>query len=154
MEHPKTVGDRCTLAVMLAFQAIGLPFSVPFGENTRYDLIIDDGGRLLRVQCKSGRLRGGAVRFNTASSYAHHANPAKLRRDYLGEIDCFAVYCRDTGGVYLIPIDQARVRARCALRVEPPRNGQRRRIRSAFDYEIVRLALEPRKALAASAGAG
>jgi hypothetical protein len=61
MEHPKAVGDRCTLAVMMALQALGLPFSVPFGENTRYDLVIDEGDRLARVQCKSGRLRNGAA---------------------------------------------------------------------------------------------
>jgi hypothetical protein len=139
---------------MLAFQAVGLPFSVPFGENTRYDLIIDDDGRLVRVQCKSGRLRNGSVHFNTASTYAHHANPETRRRDYHGEVDCFAVYCRETGGIYLIPIDDARVKAQCALRVAPPRNGQRRKIRNALDYEIARLALVPTTTPAASAGAG
>jgi len=45
---------------------------VPFGENTRYDLVVDDGLRLGRVQCKSGQLVSGVVRFKTASTYAHH----------------------------------------------------------------------------------
>jgi hypothetical protein len=75
MEHPKAVGDRSTLAVMLALREVGFAIYVPFGENTRCDLIIDDGIRLARVQCKTGRLRQGAVRFKTCSSYAHHPNP-------------------------------------------------------------------------------
>jgi hypothetical protein len=105
VEHPKDVGDRTLLAVMLALRDAGYAISVPFGENTRYDLVIDDGGRLTRVQCKTGRLREGAVVFNTASSYAHLLSPRELRRTYQGQIDYFGVYCPETRDIYLIPID-------------------------------------------------
>ena len=57
MEHPKAIGDRSTLAIMIALQSAGYTVLLPFGENTRYDLVIDDGARLARVQCKTGRLR-------------------------------------------------------------------------------------------------
>jgi PD-(D/E)XK endonuclease len=43
MEHPKDVGDRSTLAVMLALCAAGYAVCLPFGENTRCDLVIDEG---------------------------------------------------------------------------------------------------------------
>lgn len=154
MQHPKDIGDRSTLAVMLALRGVGYPVSVPFGENTRYDLVIDDGDRLLRVQCKSGRVRNGAVTFKTASSYAHHPNPAKATRDYQGEIDLFAVYCPATEGVYLIPIEDVATSWECLLRLEPARNGQRRRIRPAADYEIGRVRWRPTGGLVATAGAG
>lgn len=36
MDHPKDVGDRTTLAVMLALRGLGYHVSVPFGGNTRY----------------------------------------------------------------------------------------------------------------------
>jgi PD-(D/E)XK endonuclease len=72
MEHPKAVGDRSMLAVMLALREAGFAIYLPFGENTRVDMIIDDGARVARVQCKTGRLRDGAVRFKTCSDYAHH----------------------------------------------------------------------------------
>jgi hypothetical protein len=35
MEHPKAIGDRTTLAVMLALQGAGFDVLLPFGENTR-----------------------------------------------------------------------------------------------------------------------
>jgi hypothetical protein len=92
MEHPKSIGDRTTLAVMFALQGRGYDISLPFGENTRYDLVIDDGVTLSRVQCKTGRLRAGAIRFAACSCYAHHPNPKVLRRDYLGQIDYFGVH--------------------------------------------------------------
>jgi hypothetical protein len=61
MEHPKDKGDRTTLAVMLALRVAGYAVLMPFGENTRYDLVIDDGETFSRIQCKTGRLRDGVV---------------------------------------------------------------------------------------------
>ena len=138
-EHPKLVGDRTTLAVMLALVDAGLEVSVPFGENCRYDLVVDRTGELTRVQCKTGRLRHGAVRFSTASTYGHLPSPHDARRHYLGQIDAFAVYCPETEGVYLIPIGEVLSRSNAYLRVESPRNCQRKGIRFASNYQIARL---------------
>ena len=38
---------------MLALHEAGCAVFLPFGENTRYDLVIDDGVSLQRVQCKT-----------------------------------------------------------------------------------------------------
>ena len=142
MAHPKTIGDRSTLATMLALHEAGYAVFLPFGENTRSDLVIDDGAGLLRVQCKTGRLRAGAVRFSTCSSYAHHSHARTHRRDYLGEVDRFAVYCPDTGSVYLVPIEDLPTKVEGALRIEPARNGQRRGVRLGESYEIARVTIK------------
>jgi PD-(D/E)XK endonuclease len=138
MEHPKDIGDKSTLAIMLALRLHGYALLVPFGENTRYDLVIDNGSCLRRVQCKTGRLRNGVVLFATCSSYAHHGT-AKPRRDYQGQVDDFAVFCRELGAVYLIPIEDLDVRNLGSLRVDPPVNGQRKNVRFAAAYEIARI---------------
>jgi hypothetical protein len=140
-EHPKLVGDRTTLAVILVLEAAGFRVYLPFSENTRCDLVFESDGRLGRVQCKSGRLRSGAIRFSACSSYAHHHHPRTSRRDYVGEVDFFAVYSRETTGVYLVPIVDVQLTREAALRVEPSRNGQRRFIRDASRYEIGRVGL-------------
>jgi hypothetical protein len=108
MEHPKAIGDRSQLAIMVALDRAGYAVFVPFGENLR-----------------TGRLQSGAIRFRACSSYAHHPNPKIRKRDYLGEIDYFGVYCVETHDVYLVPIECAQVRRECALRVDPSRNGQK-----------------------------
>ena len=153
MEHPKVVGDRTTLAVMLALHDAGYRVSVPFGENTRYDLIVDDGAALGRVQCKSGRLYRGAVEFAVCSSYAHHRQPRERRRDYIGQVDAFAVYCRQTGGVYLIPIEDLPVRRLARLRHEPARNGQRKGVRDAATYRVASVTVSASSEPHASSGA-
>jgi hypothetical protein len=141
MEHPKAIGDRTTLAIMLALKAAGFTVLLPFGENSRYDLVIDDGNRLSRVQCKTGRLRAGAIRFAACSSYAHHRRRLVDRRDYHGQVDFFAVYCPETEAVYLIPIKDLPVRVQGALRVAPALNNQRQGVRLAADYEIAVVSL-------------
>jgi PD-(D/E)XK nuclease superfamily protein len=147
MDHPKDVGDRTTLAVMLTLREAGFAVLTPFGENTRYDLAIDDGCRLARVQCKTGRLRKGAVLFAVCSCYGHHLRAKDTRRDYHGQVDYFGVYCPDNLAVYLVPIADLSVRVQAALRVEPARNNQRFNIRLASSYEIGKVNVEaPRKA--------
>jgi hypothetical protein len=152
MEHPKAIGDRSALAIMLALQEAGHTIFLPFGENSRCDLAIDIDDRLVRVQCKTGRLRQGAVRFKVSSCDAHHRRPPAVTRDYLGEIDYFAVYCPETEGVYLIPIEDIKLTRKGVLRVDSPRNGQRRRIRFAARYEIGNVSVRATEAPGASAG--
>ena len=51
----------------------------------------------------------------------------------------FGVYCAKTGGVYLVPIEDAALKRSAALRVFPPRNNQHNRVRFAADYEIAQV---------------
>ena len=158
MAHPKDIGDQTTIAVILALRNAGYAIFMPFGENTRADLVIDDGINLARVQCKTGRLRQGAVRFRVCSSYAHHPHPKVIRRHYLDDVEFFAVHCPETSGVYLVPIGDLPLRNSASLRIDKPRNNQRERIRDAAPYEIGRIESTPGAArstagLAASAGA-
>jgi PD-(D/E)XK nuclease superfamily protein len=152
LDHPKAIGDRSTLALMLALSEAGYAVLVPFGENTRYDLVIDDGVSLKRVQCKTGRLREGGIRFGACSSYAHHPNPKMVIRDYLGQIDYLGVYCPDTGGAYLVPVEDAQVRKQGTLRLTPAKNGQKRRVRVAAEYEIAEVSVKATGEPGASAG--
>jgi PD-(D/E)XK nuclease superfamily protein len=139
MRHPKDVGDTSTLAIMLALQTQGYSVYVPFGENTRVDLIVDYGGRLSRVQCKTGRLREGTVRFNTCSSYAHHPHPKIAKRDYEGEVDEFAIFCPELGAVYVLPLEDVTAKRIGSLRIAPTKNKQAKRIRLAAAYEVARI---------------
>jgi hypothetical protein len=90
-------------------------------------------GGVVRVQVKTGRLRRGSIEFSTQSV---RSNTAKTYcREYVGEVDAFAVYCPQNDGVYLVPIREAP--RRCMhLRVEPTLNAQGRRVHWASKYEL------------------
>jgi hypothetical protein len=72
---------------------------VPFGENTRCDLMSSARAKIARIQIKTGRLRRGAVEFNVCSSYAHHANPKVVKRTYENDVDFRCVLPRNRTGV-------------------------------------------------------
>jgi hypothetical protein len=106
---------------------------VPFGVNQRYDLVLDCDGRFLRAQCKSGRLRDGAIQFSAMSI---QSNTKRTRvRGYAGEVDLFIVYCAENQRVYVIPADEV-PNSQMHLRIDPPRNRQSKRVRWAKDYEM------------------
>ena len=112
----------------------GYAVLTPFGVNQRYDLVIDIGGRFLRAQCKTGRLRNpGVIEFNTVSirTNTHEI----LVRGYEGEVELFLVHCPDVDGIYAVPVEDVGTR-RGYLRVAPSRNGQRAGVRWARDYEL------------------
>ncbi|MBV8068142.1 MAG: hypothetical protein JO113_09195 [Candidatus Eremiobacteraeota bacterium] len=138
MRDTKSVGELSELIVALALTRVGYVIAKPLGENARYDLVIDRDGRLSRVQVKTGRLRNGAILFNTYSSHTHRKGVAC--RPYTNEIDFFGVYCPELGSVYLIPIaDTARLSG--TIRVKATKNGQCSQVRWAQPYLIDTLSI-------------
>ena len=111
------IGDICEVKVLADLVGKGYTVLQPFGDNARYDLVVDNGTKFIRIQCKSGRLRDGCVLFNTYSTHTHRGGAAK--KGYAGEADVFASYCPDTDEVYYVSVDEAPT-ARLQLRVEPP----------------------------------
>jgi hypothetical protein len=131
--NTKKIGDISETMVLAAFVRAGYKVSIPFGEDNRYDFIIDRDGILSRVQVKTGRLRKGVVLFNCYSSHTHRKGIAC--RPYTGEIEYFAVYCPDTNETYLLRSDAFKV-ARGSLRVCPAKNGQQKGLHWAADHVL------------------
>ena len=111
---------------------LGYSGALPFGDNQRYDLIVDDGARLWRAQVKTGRLRDGVVLFSCASQNVL----TRKRSSYDGQIDMFLIYCPETDKVYRVPIEDA-PSSDMSLRVDAPKyRTPHSTIRWARDYEL------------------
>jgi hypothetical protein len=62
----QTIYDRGNVSesiVMAAYLKAGFMVSIPFGAGAPYDLIVDTGNRLCRVQVKTGWLRKGCILY-------------------------------------------------------------------------------------------
>ena len=128
----KQTGDLSVGRILARLLELERVVSIPFGDNARYDLVVEIDGRLLRVQCKTGRLEGGAIVFPVSSSAAHRGGG---RRSYHGQVDAFAVHCPDTAQVLMIPFDAvAGCRKEARLRVAASLNGQQQGIRPAAPF--------------------
>lgn len=90
-------------------------------------------GRFVRVQCKTGRLRDGVIRFNTVSTRSNRTDV--LRRGYEGEVDAFAIWCPQNEMGYFVPVADLTTGIG-TLRVAPAANNQRRGVRWAEDYAL------------------
>ncbi len=138
--NPNDVGAITQGEVAAAILAKGWNVLFSIYRVKRYDLVIeDDRGRFFRVQCKTGQLVNGAVIFRPFSQRAAKEETGWRREaaTYEGDIEFFGVYCPDNDKVYLIPIQDVPNCSACSLRVDPPKNNQRSRIRWAKDYEVV-----------------
>ena len=127
---PSRIGARTEAAVASALARAEFDVYLPiYSVNGRVDLVYDRVGTLVRVQCKTARLIGTALRFATVS------NTKNIPVSYAGEIDEFGIYAPATNMVYLVPIGDTPSRAG-TLRIDPPLNGQAAKIRWAKDYEL------------------
>ncbi|AGB33398.1 hypothetical protein C488_17613 [Natrinema pellirubrum DSM 15624] len=101
--NTKQTGDETEARIIAALIAEGYTVSVPFGDNDKYDLVLDTGCQLLRIQCKTGWIEDDVVRFKTASKTT--TDGSVTMDNYDGEVDAFAVRCKETETLYWVPID-------------------------------------------------
>ena len=103
--------------------------------DERYDLVLDIGARLLRVQCKTAALNGDVLVIRCYS--CRRTANGMLKRSYTSdEIDAVAAYCDELGRCFLIPIHRVNGLSTIQLRLVPARNNQARRINWANDFEF------------------
>src|SRR5262249_30713483 len=53
MPNTKSIGEVSEAIILAEFLKAGFPVLLPFGDNQRYDMVVEVGGRFLRVQCKT-----------------------------------------------------------------------------------------------------
>jgi hypothetical protein len=84
----------------------GWSVSIPFGYNDKYDLVVDDGDSLYRIQCKTAwRNKAEAIRFNTHSQTTKDGDYHEAT--YEGGADAFLVRFPETEQLYWVGVDEA-----------------------------------------------
>ena len=127
--NTKDKGDISEAMVLARLLQLGKKVAIPFGENHRYDLLIDDGGVFTRVRCKTARIRKGCVVFNARSTNA------RISMNYRGEADLFIAYCPQIEKFYQVDVALAAA-AFVTLRLEPTKNNQEAGVKYARDHEL------------------
>jgi PD-(D/E)XK nuclease superfamily protein len=138
-------GNSSEAIVLAAYTRAGFAVSLPFGSGSAYDMIVDIGARLIRVQVKTGWHHNGCLLYK-GRRRIKDSNRNGLRRYRTDEVDFFAVYDPETDSIYVVP--PADMGADGCLRLNPVLNGQQKHIRWARDYtwkkHIAQLRMESR----------
>ena len=112
----------------------GRTLLTPVGDNERYDLVVEEDDKFKRVQVKVGRVKNGAVHFDTSST--NYTKGHWHRVKYTGQVDFFGVHCPEIDKTYLISAEEVDKLYGACLRLEETKNKQTKGIRFAKDYEI------------------
>jgi hypothetical protein len=127
-------GNSSEAVVLTAYVRAGFLVSLPFGGGASYDLVVDSGARLIKVQVKTGKLEAGCVVYNARRHRGSRYDTFRRYED--GEVDVFAVWCPDTGQLYAVPAEHSSgVEGR--LRLAETKNCQAKKIKwaRAFSWE-------------------
>ena len=135
--QPKQKGNLTELQCITACYQLGYIVSIPYGENSRYDFILDIGNKLLRVQVKTSSNKKeiknptDAIVFSCRSINVNSKGNTTHRYDKK-QIDYFATYWNNQ--CYLIPVEECSTEK--TLWFKPPANNQKAFISMASDYEL------------------
>jgi hypothetical protein len=131
---------------------LGLVVLRPVVEGRRYDIVVDTGRRMLRIQCKAACRKGNVVVVNTSTrrltpqGYVHTTYSR-------AEIDGIAVYCAELERCFFLPIQLVEGRHGLHLRLTSAANNQELAINWAADYDFGAIAqLGERRAGSAKVG--
>lgn len=112
----------------------GWNVSIPYGDNARYDFVIEKTGDFQRVQCKTGRLtKAGNLTFNICSIDVYGG---QVRKSYEGQIEFFGVYDPHHNKCYLVPLKDIFTHTAMTLKITDTANGNDHGIPPASKYEI------------------
>ena len=128
----KQKGNLTELQVITYLYKLGYQCSIPYGENSRYDLSADINNHLVRIQVKTSSIKDSnndAIKFSCRSIRVN-SHETKGRRYTSDEIDYFATYWNNQ--CYLIPVSECSIEK--TLRFCYPINGQKQGISLAEDY--------------------
>ena len=144
---PSQKGAIAESAIITEAARLHLPVYRPAMEGTRADMVFEVGERLLRVQCKWGRVKDLCVIVRLSTS-RHSPRRGYVRTTYTAaEIDGFAVWCEPLARAFWLPIEEFAGQTYAHLRLEPAKNNQRTFVRMADAYPLGAVAqLEERSA--------
>ena len=134
----KTQGIIGEAQVLAKFESLGIPVSIPFGDNLPYDMIIDIKGKLYKIQVKtSTQSKEGKTTFeikknriNTQNNYINYYNK--------NEVDYYALYAINRQEFYLVPFEEAG-NSSIYIRYDLPKNGQINKIKMNYDYTFEKI---------------
>jgi hypothetical protein len=134
----KQKGDLAELMVAADLRKRGFLLLIPWGEDSNYDLAIDRGDRIERVQVKHATSDGKVVPVR-CTSYSLTNGKVKQVKHYTQDmIDWLAIWDSTTERCFYIPAKVlGQGRTRLHLRLVPPSYNRRKDIRMAEEYETL-----------------
>lgn len=133
--NTKDTGNLAESKFLAKFIELDYNVLQPFGDNCKYDLVIEKNGKFSRVQIKHARIHKGKVVIENRSVKPKSNTSKAVYTPYTAnDIDYLAGYLSDTQ-MYLVPIANV-AKWRVHLNLTAPKNGQMKGVKMASNYQI------------------
>ena len=102
--NTKSQGNIAEIAVIKEFLKNGFKVSLPYGDNSSYDIIVEDSSKkLYKIQVKSCQSvsDNGCCSFKIGKNRSNKSNNFSIKYEE-NEVDVFALYCLELDEIYLI----------------------------------------------------
>lgn len=130
-------GMTTELLCAIKFLELGYTVSIPYGNTSRYDMLVDLGSRFLRIQCKTAKRKdNGSYVVNTCNSATSFSKRVIKYYDS-SQIDFIATIIEDF--LLLIPVDQIDKSKSKIFRSSLPKNGTKSTCNLIQDYMVERI---------------
>ena len=128
-------GLTTELKCMEKFIEYGFIVSIPYGNNSRYDLLLDGGnGKYIRIQCKTAHLNeNGSYTINTANSVSTMTKRTVKHYDST-QIDFIASIVEEQ--LVIIPVDLISNSKSKVFRTELPKFGAKSSCNLIQDFTV------------------
>ena len=101
-------GDASEAVVIAELKKRGYTVLQPFGDNQRYDIVVEEDNQFERVQIKTARTKeeGRKVLFDSCGTHTN-SKGTTLKPYTKEQIDSFIAHVQSTGDLLYIPIEEA-----------------------------------------------
>lgn len=128
----KEIGNKAESVILSEFVKAGIPVSIPFGDNEKYDLVVEINGKLKSVQVKHGLFKNGVI----CVDLRHRIGVKRIKYEtYFGKVDLIGIWCEKLNTTYLLPIEIFGKKTSVRLRIyNPIRNSSITKVIWAKDF--------------------
>lgn len=133
MKNTKGIGEKTEGIILAQLLKMGRTVLLPFGNNQPYDLVVEEDGQFIRVQCKTANYKNGCI----VADVSRRSTINGKRRSYYGLADVIMLYCEHTDKIYQLEVRPQMIK-QITLRVEKIKKfGPKNKSIMAKDYELL-----------------
>lgn len=135
MFSTKRKGNSTELNCASYLYDCGCEILFPYGDDQKYDLVIDYKNKFYKIQCKTANpsfKENGEIDYITFKTHWESGRSDRKRVKYdKDDIDFFATFFENE--CYIVPVEETSISGKI-IRFSPPKNGQTKGINFAKDY--------------------
>ena len=134
MVNSKIKGNIAESRILYEFVQRGVPVSIPYGDNERYDMIAEFNGKLNKIQIKfcGQESQDGSVVCMCYSTMTPLTERHKV--SYANDVDFMAFFLYKWDVAILVPIQYIGTRMCLKVRKEPAKNNQQALVTFVDDF--------------------